>query len=94
MQKENQLLEDIARLLSSVTGTIAGAGREAEVRFRERLREAIGGLDHVSREEFEAVKAMAREARAEVAALKAELAATRGAATSPRRGRRKSADDS
>jgi BMFP domain-containing protein YqiC len=93
MQKENQLFEDIARLLSSVTGTLAGAGREAEVRLKERLREAVGGLDYVSREEFEAVKAMAYEARAEVAALKAEMAASRESAAAPRSRSRKTAED-
>jgi BMFP domain-containing protein YqiC len=74
MQKENQLFEDAARLMSSIAGTMAGAGREAEARMRERLREMIGGLDMVSREEFEAVKALAASTRAELEALKAELA--------------------
>jgi len=49
---------------------------------RERAKEWIGGLDFVSREEFEAVKAMAAEAREEVARLKAELAA-QGSTKSP-----------
>ncbi|MFQ3594833.1 MAG: accessory factor UbiK family protein [Sphingomonadaceae bacterium] len=79
MQKENQLFEDLARLLSSVAGTVAGAGREAETRFRERLREMVGGMDFVSREEFEAVKTLAGETRAQLEALKAELAAMRSA---------------
>jgi BMFP domain-containing protein YqiC len=75
MQKENQLFEDVARLLSSVAGTVAGAGREAEARLKERLREAVGGLDFVSREEFEAAKALAVSARAEVEALRTEIEA-------------------
>mgnify|MGYP000156239187 CR=1 FL=1 len=78
MQKENQLFEDMARLLSSVAGTMAGAGREAETRLRERLRDMVGGLDMVSREEFEAVKALAASTRAELEALKAEVAARGG----------------
>lgn len=89
MQNQNPLFEDLSRLLSSVAGTMAGAGREAEARLKERLREAIGGLDMVSREEFEAVKAMAAATRAELEALKAELAAgaaTDGGASPARRG--------
>jgi BMFP domain-containing protein YqiC len=78
MQNQNPLFEDVARLMSSVAGTMAGAGREAEARFREKLREAVGGLDMVSREEFEAVKAMAAETRAELEALKASLRRTDG----------------
>jgi BMFP domain-containing protein YqiC len=80
MQNQNPLFEDLSRLMSSVAGTMAGAGREAEARMREKLREAVGGLDMVSRDEFEAVKAMAAETRAELEALKAEIAALKGGA--------------
>ena len=82
MQNQNPFFEDFSRLMSSVAGTMAGAGREAEVRMRERLREAVGGDDWVSREEFEAVKAMAAETRAELEALKAELSVKGNAARS------------
>ncbi|WP_448586161.1 accessory factor UbiK family protein [Thermaurantiacus sp.] len=75
MQKDNQLFEDFARLLSSIAGTVAGAGREAEQRIREKFREAMASMDFVSREEFEAVREMAASTRAELEALKAELAA-------------------
>lgn len=77
MQNQNPLFEDLSRLMSSVAGTMAGAGREAEARMREKLREAVGGIDMVSREEFDAVKAMAAETRAELEALKAEIATLR-----------------
>ncbi len=85
MQNQNPLFEDLSRLMSSVAGTMAGAGREAEQRMKEKLREAVGGIDAVSREEFEAVKAMAAETKAELEALKAELAALRGEAAKPAR---------
>ena len=77
MQNQNPLFEDLSRLMSSVAGTMAGAGREAEQRMKEKLREAVGGVDMVSRDEFEAVKAMAAETKAELEALKAELQALR-----------------
>jgi len=47
--------------------------REARDSARERFREALGGLDFVSREEFDAVKAMAAKARDENDALKARI---------------------
>jgi BMFP domain-containing protein YqiC len=81
MQSQNQIFEDISRMMSSVAGTVAGAGREAETRLKEKLREAVGGTDMVSREEFEAVRAMAANARAEVADLRAEIAAMRASGT-------------
>lgn len=79
MQKDNPMLDDLSRLMSSVAGTVAGVGREAETRMRDKLREAVGGMDFVSREEFEAVRAMAANARAEVEALRAEIAAMKAA---------------
>ncbi len=74
MQTENKLFEDFSKLVNGAAGTLAGMGREAESSIRERAREWIGGLDFVSREEFETVKAIALEARAEVDRLRAELA--------------------
>ncbi|MGL6043304.1 MAG: accessory factor UbiK family protein [Sandaracinobacteroides sp.] len=76
MQNQNQIFEDLSRLMSSLAGTMAGAGREAETKMRERLREVMGGVDMVSRDEFEAVKAMAAETRAELEALKARMGET------------------
>ncbi|MBS3962120.1 MAG: accessory factor UbiK family protein [Sandarakinorhabdus sp.] len=73
MQNQNKMFEDLSRLMTSIGGTMAGAGREAEAKLKERLRETIGGIDMVSREEFEAVKAMAAETRADLEALKAML---------------------
>lgn len=80
MQNQNQLFEDLSRLMSSIAGTMAGAGREAETRMKEKLREAVGGADMIGRDEFEAVKAMAAETKAELEALKDELRALKGGA--------------
>ena len=65
MQSENPLLADIAKLMNSAAGTVAGMGREARDAARERLKEGLGGLDFVSREEFDTVKEMAARAREE-----------------------------
>ena len=73
MQSENRLFDDVARVLNGAAGTLAGVGREAEASARARAREWIGGLDFVSRDEFEAVKAMAAAARDEADALRARL---------------------
>lgn len=73
MQTENRIFDDIAKIMNGAAGTIAGMGREAEASARARAREWIGGLDFVSRDEFEAVKAMAAAARDEADMLKARL---------------------
>jgi len=73
MQSENPMIADFVKLLNSAAGTMAGMTREARDAARERLRETIGGLDFVSREEFDAVKAMAARAREENEALAARI---------------------
>lgn len=73
MQTENRFFEDFVKLANGLAGTVAGMGREAEANTREKMKAWLGGLDFVSREEFEAVKAMAAAARDEADALKARL---------------------
>jgi BMFP domain-containing protein YqiC len=82
MQSENRIFDDVVKFVNGAAGTLAGMGREAEAATRERAREWIGGLDFVSREEFDAVKAMAAAARDENEALKARLDKLEAAAKS------------
>jgi BMFP domain-containing protein YqiC len=74
MQSENRIFEDLAKVINGVAGTVAGMGREAEANFKERAREWTGGLDSISREEFDAVKKMAAGAREQVDVLTARVA--------------------
>lgn len=83
MQSNNQVFDDIVKLVNGAAGTIAGMGREAEAGARSRAREWIGGLDFVGRDEFEVVKAMAIAAREEADALKARLDALEAAQAGP-----------
>jgi BMFP domain-containing protein YqiC len=85
MQSDNPILADLAKLLNSAAGTVAGMGREASENARERAREFLGGLDFVSRDEFEAVKAMAAKARGDCEALSARLDALEARGTAPAR---------
>ena len=75
MQSENPIIADFVKLANSAAGTFAGMTREARDNARERMKEAMGGLDFVSREEFDAVKDMAAMAREKVDILEAKLAA-------------------
>jgi len=65
MQSENPLVSDFVKMMNSAAGTFAGMTREARESAREKMKETIGGMDFVSREEFDAVKAMAAKAREE-----------------------------
>ena len=87
MQSENKMFDDLVKMVNGVAGTFASAGREAEASMREKMREWIGGVDFVGRDEFEAVKAMAAAARDESEVLKARIVALEakaGGAAKPR----------
>jgi BMFP domain-containing protein YqiC len=70
---------------------MAGAGREAEASMREKMREWVGGMDFVSRDEFDAVKAMASAARDENEILKSRIAALEAKVAGPPSGARRPA---
>jgi BMFP domain-containing protein YqiC len=73
MQSENRIFDDLVKLVNGAAGTLAGVGREAQEALRQRNREWMGGMDMVSRDEFDAVKAMAVAARDEADVLRARL---------------------
>ena len=73
MQSQNRFFDDLSKVINGLAGTVAGVGREAEAGARERAKEWFGGMDFVSREEFDAVKEMAATARAEADALKKRI---------------------
>jgi len=73
MQTDNKILDDLAKVLNGAAGTLAGVGREAKDAFRQKNREWIAGMDLVSRDEFEVVKATAIAARDEADTLRARL---------------------
>ena len=63
MQSQNPMIADFVKLANSAAATLAGMTREAREAARERAKEAFGGMDFVTREEFDAVKQMAARAR-------------------------------
>src|SRR5690242_8629822 len=75
MQSQNRIFDDIARVASGAVGAISGVRDEIEARLRDQLERVLAGMDLVSREEFEAVKAMAAKAREEQEVLRRQLEA-------------------
>jgi BMFP domain-containing protein YqiC len=69
------MFDDAARMANGALGTLASLRREAEAQARQQFERLIAGLDLVTRDEFEAVKAMAAKARAEQETLEKRLAA-------------------
>jgi BMFP domain-containing protein YqiC len=104
MAIDNRLLDDLTRVATGAFGALSGLREEVEGRLREQFERVLARMDLVTREEFEAVSAMAAKARSEqdmllarVAALEERLAAdaeTKPAADSAgRRPRAKAARD-
>ncbi len=90
MQTRNRLFDDAAKLAGGALGTLDGIRREVEALVRQQIERLLNNMDLVTRDEFDAVKAMAVKAREEqeemaarIAALEAALAA--GEATKPAR---------
>jgi BMFP domain-containing protein YqiC len=75
MQSQNRIFDDLVKMMNGVAGTMAGVGREAEASMRDKVREFVAGMDFVTRDEFEAVKAMAVAARDENEVLAKRIAA-------------------
>ena len=65
MQTSNRFFDDLARVASGAASTLTGIRQELDAMVRQRFERWISGMDLVTRDEFEAVKAMAANARAE-----------------------------
>jgi BMFP domain-containing protein YqiC len=74
-QTTNRFFDEMARLMNDAAGVAQGVRREFDTLFRTQAERILRDLDVVKREEFEAVKEMARLAREENEALKARLSA-------------------
>jgi BMFP domain-containing protein YqiC len=75
VQTTNRFFDEVARLMNDAAGVAQGVRREFETVFRAQAERILRELAVVQREEFEAVKDMARLAREENEALKARVAA-------------------
>lgn len=100
MQTRNPLFDDISRVMTSAAGAVQGAREEVEARVRTQLERVIADMDLVDRDSFEAVKAMAAEARIEnerlaqeIESLRAELATLKKPAAPKRAPRKKKPAD-
>jgi BMFP domain-containing protein YqiC len=74
-QTTNRFLDEVARLMNDAAGVAQGVRREFDTLFRTQAERILRDLDVVQRDEFEAVKDMARRAREENEALKERIAA-------------------
>ena len=74
-QTSNRIFDEMARLMNDAAGVAQGVRREFDTLFRSQAERILRDLDVVQREDFEAVKEMARLAREENEALKARIAA-------------------
>jgi len=86
MQTDNKFFDDMAKAASGALGSFAGLRHEIEIRVQQQLERLLGRMNLVSREEFEAMKAVAQAAREEQIKLErrlADLEAKLGAGTPP-----------
>ena len=79
MQVDNRFLDDLARVANGAAGALSGVREEVEALVRQRAERFLADMDLVTRDEFEAVKAVAAKARLEQEALEARVAALEAA---------------
>jgi BMFP domain-containing protein YqiC len=79
MQSRNKILDDISQIMTNAMGVAQGARTEAETAFKGWIDRWMADRDFVTREEFDAVREMARKAREENDALAARIAVLEGA---------------
>lgn len=79
MQTGNRLFDDLSQLMTNAMGVAQGARTEAETAMKSWIDRWLADRDFVTREEFDAVRAMALKAREENAALAARIAALESA---------------
>ncbi len=73
MQTRNRLLDDVSQLMTNAMGVAQGARTEAETAMKSMMDRWLADRDFVTREEFDAVRAMAQKAREENDLLKARI---------------------
>ena len=86
MQTRNKVFDDFAQLMSNAMGVAQGAKVEAETALKSHVDRWLAARNLVTREEFDAVRAMAEKARAENAALSARLDALEKGESQARKG--------
>ena len=79
MQTRNKVLDDLSQLMTNAMGVAQGAREEAETAMKGMIDRWLADRDFVTREEFDAVRAMAQKAREENEALSARIAALEAA---------------
>ena len=80
MQTRNKIFDDISQLMTNAMGVAQGAKDEAETAMKSWMDRWLADRNFVTRDEFDAVRAMAEKARAENEDLKARIAALEAAA--------------
>lgn len=73
MQTRSKIFDDISQLMTNAMGVAQGAREEAETAMKSMMDRWLADRDFVTREEFDAVRAMAQKAREENEALKARI---------------------
>jgi BMFP domain-containing protein YqiC len=86
MQTRSKFFDDMSQLMTNAMGVAQGAKTEAETAMKGLMDRWLADRDFVTREEFDAVRAMAQKAREENATLEARIAALEAAAAPKKKG--------
>jgi len=83
MDTQNRFFDDLSKMMTNAMGVAQGARSEAENALKSMMDRWLADRNFVTRDEFDAVRAMAQKAREENEALKARIAALENAGNGP-----------
>lgn len=83
MAQSSRILDNVGRLMNDAAGMADGVRREVESMVRAQAERFIMDMDLVKREDYDALRELVQAQAAELKALKAEVAALKGAGTPP-----------
>ena len=86
MDTQNRFFDDLSKLMTNAMGVAQGARSEAENAMKSMMDRWLADRNFVTRDEFDAVRAMAQKAREENEALKAQIEALKKSISEPHPG--------
>ncbi|HTJ56379.1 MAG TPA: accessory factor UbiK family protein [Devosiaceae bacterium] len=78
MAQSNRIFDDLGRLMNDAAGVADGVRREIETAVKSQVQRFVADMDLVKREDFDALRELVQVQGEEIAALKRELASSRG----------------
>jgi BMFP domain-containing protein YqiC len=83
MTQSSRIFDNVGKMVNDAAGVADGVRREVESLVRAQAERFVMDMNLVKREDYDALRELVQAQSAELKALKAEVAALKGAGTPP-----------